>query len=182
MLGRLAAGVPIGELNIPPFLDPYFAAAPLVQVGYALFAFALGLAVSALTRRIVASMGVSLVVLLLTRFVLALVARPHYETPVRATSPVGHPLFENVPLHALRVNSGFLTTSGATSHSTGTCSGPEQVYAHCLRQHGIVARYVDYQPPSRIGDFQLIEFGIFTVLAILLFAATWWLIRRTRRL
>jgi hypothetical protein len=55
------------------------------------------------------------------------------------------------------------------------------VYEHCLHQHGVVARYFDFQPPDRIAEFRLIEFGIYVVLAVLLFVGAWRVLRRAVR-
>lgn len=128
-----------------PFSVPFFDTAPLPQLGYALFGFALGLACSVLTRRSTLSMGLSLVAFLTTRVVLAFYARPHYQTPVRAVSP--------------------------GSAVPGNAWVTETTRAH-----------VYFQPADRISDFQLIEFGIYAILAALLLVLTWSLLRRAKTL
>ncbi len=162
------------------------AAAPLPQVGYVLFAFALGLVCSVLTRRTLVAMGTSLAAFLVTRYVVGVFLRPHYESPLRASTGIGSNAPVPVPDDALRAGGGYLGASGAPASYPEACNAPRvagaQSYEDCLRGHGIAARYVDYQPPDRVGEFQAIEFGIFAVLAILLFGATWRLVRRTRRL
>lgn len=130
-----------------PYAVPFFDAAPLPQLGYALFGFALGLALSALTRRSVLSMGLSLAAFLTIRILVAFYIRPRYQTPVQvATISTGDP----VPANAwvTRIN-----------HS-----------------------HVYFQPPDRLGNFQLIEFGIYTAFAVLLLLFTWRLLHRVNSL
>jgi hypothetical protein len=177
MIYQLTDATPADGLPIAGFHPPYFAAAPLVQVGYVLFAFALGIALSALTRRTLVSMGTSLVVFLVTRFALGVFARPHYEPPMRVTFALGTGPPGGIPHHALRVGGGLLDTSGTPTPFPDACRATRGLAETCLPRHGVVGRYVDYQPPSRIADFQLIEFGIFTTLAVLLFLLTWQILR-----
>jgi hypothetical protein len=48
---------------------------------------------------------------------------------------------------------------------------------HCFAQHGYV-QWVSYQPASRFWAFQWIEGGWLVTLALLLVAATVWMVRR----
>jgi ABC-type transport system involved in multi-copper enzyme maturation permease subunit len=168
------------------FRAPFFAAAPLPLLGYVAFAFALGLALSVLTRRTLVAMGASLATFLVTRFVVASFLRPHYEAPLRSAIGIGGNGPVPLPDGALQVVGGYLGASGTPASFPDACNAPTTAgarsYEDCLRGHGIVARYVDYQPPGRIGQFQAIELGIVAVLAVLLLVVTWRLIRRTRRL
>lgn len=169
-----------------PFDTPYFGAVPLVQAGYALFGFALGLALSALCRRTVLSMGLTLVTFIVVRGAVAGAIRPHYQSPVRET----HSLRESDAMwstheHSMHVSSGYLDTAGNTVEYPHFCDIGQHTagdYQSCLAKHDIVGSYVDYQPIERLGTFHLIEFGLFTALALLLFAVTWRLLRRTSRL
>lgn len=169
-----------------PFDTPYFGAVPLVQAGYALFGFALGLLLSALCRRTVLSMGLTLVTFIVVRGVVAGAIRPHYQSPIRET----HSLRESDAMwsaheHSMHVNGGYLDTTGDTVEYPHVCDIGQSTagdYQSCLAKHDIADSYVDYQPIERLGTFQLIEFGLFTGLALLLFAVTWRLMRRNTRL
>jgi hypothetical protein len=170
------------------FSMPDFQAVPLVQVGYALFGFALGLVASALTRRTVLSMGLTAAGYIAVRVFVANVWRPYYQTPIRVSEPVGSegsamPLSETMRLY---VDSGWLDAAGNPVDYPITCMNTSysevgQQY-DCLRQNGAVSYYSDYQPGDRLGAFRLIEFGIFVALAAALFVLAWRLTRRVRRL
>ena len=181
-----SASPPFGYIN--PFQPPYFGAAVLPQIGYTVFGFALGLCLSALTRRTVLAMGLSLAFFLTTRMLVAGLWRPYYQAPERATTPIGqHGIarFPGLPDNTLTVDYGLLNTAGNPVDYPTACqsvpSGPD-AFDNCLRDHGIASHYYDYQPADRLGTFQLIEFGIFTALALALLLITWRLTRRTTRL
>jgi hypothetical protein len=170
------------------FSMPFFQVVPLVQVGYTLFGFALGLVTSALARKSVLSLGLTTVVYIAVRVFVAHAWRPYYQTPVREVSPLEAPGW-SAPLSdtaRLYVDSGYLDTAGnpvdyPTACITRHYSEAEQHY-DCLRQNGVVSYYQDYQPGERLGVFRLIEFGVFVVLAAALFVLAWRLTRRVRRL
>jgi len=132
-------------------------------------------------------MGLTLVTFTVVRGVVAGVFRPYYQTPVRTTLPLDeHPGGLSMPEQALYVESGYLDSTGEPMQS------PEACYSHtptelderltCLREHDVTAHYTDYQPVERLDEFHLVEFGLFTGLAVLLFALTWRLLRRHTRL
>ena len=166
------------------FWMPFFEAAPLVQVGFALFGLALGLAVSALSRRTVLSMGLTLVIFTVVRMFVAGVLRPYYQAPVRDVRPFGAPGGWARPEKALYVDGGYLDAAGEPIDFPMACASSASMAEHqaCMREHGVVDTYRAYQPIERVDEFRLIEFGIFAGLAILLFLLTWRLMRRTTRL
>jgi|GEM_PF-6858055 len=181
-----AATTPM-HLRLAVFDGRLFEAAPLVQMGYALFGFALGLVLSALCRRTVLAMGLTLVTFTVVRGLVAGVFRPYYQTPVRAISPLDERSGGlSVPEKALYVDSGYLGATGEPIQA------PEACYSNtipnlderltCLREHDITTRYTDYQPVERLDEFHLVEFGLFTAGAVLLFGLTWRLMRRHTRL
>lgn len=173
-----------GDQALGAFGSPFFEAAPLVQVGYVLFGFALGLATSAITRRTVVSIGLTAGIFFAVRLILAAAARPYYQTPERVTGPLGaqEPIFDWSRQH-LSVDSGRLDAMGNEVAYTFTCGGGgQQEYLACMREHGVVERFVDYQPIDRLPAFHLIEFGICTGLAAGLLALTWAVTRKTTRL
>lgn len=168
------------------FGSPFFEAVPLVQVGYVLFGLALGLTISTLARRTVLSMGLTFGIFAVVRMVVAGVLRPYYMDPVREISPISASPSSglSIPEQALWVEGGLVNGAGETVEFPDVCfaniSDQSQRNA-CLREHGVVGRFRDYQPIERLNEFQLIEFGIFTILAVLLFLITWRLMRRATR-
>ncbi|MGP4017813.1 ABC transporter permease [Saccharopolyspora sp. 5N708] len=179
---------------IPPFATVGFELSIPVQLGYALFGFSLGLALSALTRRTVASMGITLIVFTAARVFIATVARPSYVAPVRQTTSLEGP-YPGIALGAdvMHLDAGYLDTAGNTvSYSSPAYDGCSRVASNspspdtyqailnsCLTDHGVIHRYADYQPADRLLTFQLIETGIFLALAAALLAVTWLRIRKS---
>ncbi|MBV8931798.1 MAG: hypothetical protein JO285_04485, partial [Kutzneria sp.] len=72
-----------------PFTTTGFELWPPMQVVYALFGLALGVAISAVTRRTVMAMGVTLAAFIAARVLIAVWARPIYLPPMRSTFPIG---------------------------------------------------------------------------------------------
>ncbi|MEU4742722.1 hypothetical protein AB0G02_19970 [Actinosynnema sp. NPDC023658] len=169
-----------------PFDSQPFEAAPQVQVGYALFGFALGVACSAITRRTVPAMGVTLVVFLVVRFLVARVWRPYFLVPLHRVGPYD----EYAAYWSLHTGSdgswvidrGYADVAGnETPFPTGCESAPSRTdYARCLDEHGV--RFIsDYHPADRLVPFQWFEFAIFAVLAAALFALAFARVRRAHR-
>lgn len=169
--------------SINPFGMPYFEAVPLVQVGYTLFGFALGLVLSMTTRRTLLSMGLALAGFIITRAVVATTLRPHYLPPVRVTSPLGADGPFDRPEDVLYVDAGLLGPAGNPVDYPQACMVGRRTtqaeHLDCMHEHGVVGTYREYQPAGRLDTFQLIEFGLFTVLAVALFLLAW---RGTRRM
>ncbi|QWF76704.1 hypothetical protein [Amycolatopsis sp. CA-230715] len=168
------------------FRSPYFDDVALTQAAYALFGFALGLAVSAICRRTVVSMGVTAALFVGVRAGIERFVRPYFQSPVRQTSPLGveGPATNELPPNTLTVDSGYLDGAGTTMDYPRSCSGSYRSageYYSCLRQNGIVAHYRDTQPPERLGFFQLAEFGLFVVLAAVLLVVALRVVRRMAR-
>ena len=154
-----------------------------LQVSYALFGFALGVAVSGLVRRTVLSIGLTAV--LFTGVRLAVLNwRPTFLPPLTAVLPPRGPTYGNdVGPGALQI--GFGQTVDAAGRPT---SVPFDCYdirtdvwnIPCEKAHGAVATYQDYQPAGRLLPFHLIEFGIFGVLTAALIAFAVYRLRANR--
>jgi hypothetical protein len=162
--------------------DPLlFDARPLVQAAYAAFGFALGLTFSALTRRTVLSMGLTLLVYGGVRLLVAAVLRPYYQSPVRVLSPTATHIYPTRPPDTLYVAYGFADAAGnEVPDPHPGCAGNLPNLADfdaCVRSRA-VNTYVDYQPADRLGAFQAIEFGLFMLLTAALVALA---LNRTRR-
>ncbi|MFI6317026.1 ABC transporter permease [Nonomuraea sp. NPDC050556] len=77
-----------GETYAARMTPLVFGARGIVPIGYAAFAFALGVAAGILLRRTVLAMAVTLAVYAAVLFTVTFVARPHLLPPDRATVPV----------------------------------------------------------------------------------------------
>lgn len=168
------------------FRSPYFDDVALTQAGYALFGFALGLAVSAICRRTVVSMGVTLTLFVVVRALVERLVRPYFQAPVRETNPIGveGPATSTAMPNTLSVDSGYLDGAGAPMDYPRACTNSYHTaadYYTCLRQNGAVANYRDLQPPERLGFFQFVEFGLYVVLAAALLVVALRVVRRMAR-
>ncbi|RKT57513.1 ABC transporter permease [Saccharothrix australiensis] len=154
------------------FEDEHFEAMPLLQIGYAAFGFALGLAFSAVTRRTVLSMAVTLGAFVATRFAVAKFWRPHYQAPERVLWPFGtrdQGSSDRIDDGVMYVKSGYTDAAGNPVEYPLECNvrsaGPDNGFDTCMREHGVVNTYLDYQPVDRVVPFQLIETALFVIAA-----------------
>lgn len=151
-----------------------------LQVGYALFGFALGLALGVLLRRTVPAIGATIVLYAVVRYAVVLL-RPFYESPARVTYPrASH--WAGLAPDSLYVGGGYADVAGravdVTSCSAGAGPVSQQAYDACLTSRGAVDYFDDFQPAERLGTFRLIETAIFVALAALLFGAAVLKLRR----
>lgn len=153
-----------------------------LQVAYVVFGFALGLAVSALLRRVVPAMGVTAVVFLGARFGLSQY-RPYYLTPVHLVTTL--PSFPNpyIGNNGLALQYGMVDANGqpvdiANFACMRTADSAASYFA-CLRSGGVVGQFVDYQPDYRLTALRYIEVAIFLVLAAVLFGVVRLRMRRS---
>jgi hypothetical protein len=173
----------LGQFN-PLGIVAFESSIPL-QMSYALFGFALGIAFGAVLRRTVAAMGASLVVFVLVRWSLAVFGRKHYEIPVHYVGPVTQQ-GPDIPMAAL-LDEGNLGPGGALGAYPPACyvtrSQPlsSTQFAACAKSHGLGSSYLDYQPLSRVPTFQLIEFGIYLVLTAGCLFVAYRSVRRSQR-
>jgi hypothetical protein len=151
-----------------------------LQIMYALFGFALGVAVSALLRRTVGSIAVTLVVFAAARFAVG-AWRLTFLPPLRHVQPPSGYLYGAPEPGAVQLGLDHIVNAAGNDISL-----PNQCYSMttgeldlgCARAHGAVAAYVDYQPPSRLLPFHLIELGIFAVLTAILLTVAVRCVRR----
>ncbi|MFJ6675341.1 ABC transporter permease [Actinosynnema sp. NPDC091369] len=165
-----------------PFYSDAFEAAPQVQVGYAAFGFALGLAFSAITRRTVLSMGLTLGVYLAVRAAVAGFWRPFYQEPLRKVETYGQHTGWNPDNVTWTVRSSYSDAAGNEITFPQGCSDTRSYvdFTECMDDRGV--HFVsEYHPIDRLVPFQLIEAGIFLAFAagLLVLAFTW--VRRARR-
>jgi hypothetical protein len=171
-----------------PFESGLFEAAPQVQVGYAAFGFALGLAFSAVTRRTVLSMGLTVGVFVAVRGLVASAWRPYFQEPVRVIEPFdAHTRSSNGFWGAggkgsWAVDGGYSDASGKLVPFPKECGGSQTLddFGQCMNDKGV--HYLsEFHPVERLAAFQWFEFGIFAVLAAGLFALAFVWVRRARR-
>ncbi len=178
-----------------------FGARGIVPIGYAAFAFTLGVLVGLLVRRTIAAMAVTLAVIAAVQIAFPLAVRPHLISPVRHTTAVtaaaireingngpGDQLTgiglgnSDVPGGAWVISGQTTTASGSTALGAmpSACGASMQDFATCAT--AIAGKNlkltVVYQPANRYWSFQLIETAIYLAVAALLTWACFWLIRR----
>ncbi|MEV6523873.1 ABC transporter permease subunit [Longispora sp. NPDC051575] len=193
-------------VRIPRFAPELFDARGIVPVGFAAFAFALGLTVGILVRRTVPAVAVTLALFAVVQVAVPLAVRPHLAEPARVTTAI---TADNIS--GLMIGSGGRMSvmvdlsqpggwilSNETVDAAGKVVGamPESVSAKCTpdgsQTGGIRMRdecytnisqlgyrqQVIYHPAGRYWAFQWAETAIFLVLALGLAAFSFWWIRR----
>lgn len=172
-------------LELGRFTPPVFDGQGLVPLGYAAFAFLLGVTAGLFIRRTIPAMAVTLAVFAVVQVLWGGWARPHLIAPLHAVYSIA-----TVALQSLGSGNGghlYLTAGGrsgewilgshavnaaghAVRYAPAACqhafSGPDS-FQNCLARAGIKVA-VTYQPAGRFWDFQLLETGIFLALAVLL--------------
>lgn len=156
-----------------------------------LFAFAVGAFAGALLRRTVVAMVVTLVGYVAVRFPVEEYLRPHYQTPklriMDAGVDPGGALGRGVDWV---VQNGLIERSGRRLSLAEEYGLMRQVYGNNQALHGLdspyeryllehgIRRFDEYHPNGSFWTFQLIEAGLFAGLAVVLLAATIWVVRR----
>jgi hypothetical protein len=174
----------------------YFGARGIVPIGYALFAFVLGVTMGMLIRRTVPAMAATLAIYIAAVVSMPLWIRAHLAPAVHTTTPLDLSRIDRLmlkPRGAMEVVSGVtphgawvLTNTSITSAGqifTGPANpqycGDEAPDA-CLNWIGSLGLRQDitYQPASHFWPLQLAESGIFIAAAVLLSAFCFWWTRR----
>jgi hypothetical protein len=154
-----------------------------VLVGYALFAFALGVLAGTLTGKVLPAMAITLGGFLATRVAVALLLRPRFLPYRRRTYPIvsGTPAEPNqlagdwVISRAVYSAQGIKLTPG--SGSQALCD--QTTAAQCLAKYGAGAYNQElFQPADRFWLFQGIETALFVALAMVLLLLAVHLVRR----
>jgi hypothetical protein len=191
---------PIDTVNMNRFQTGVFGERGIAPIGYAAFAFALGVAAGLLIRRTVPAMAATLVVFAAVRLAFQDWVRQHFATPltfsqhlnahIGAINICNGPGCPGMPPGAWVFSSGMVNGAGQFVSQIGCADGvrvrngsrppsPAKLQAafdHCVAQYRDVA---SYQPPGRYWSFQWYETTCFIALALLLGAfCFWWLHRR----
>lgn len=158
------------------YWQPVFEAAIPLAIGYAVFGFAIGLAASAVWRRVIPAMATALAGFAGIRLLISTLVRPylflHLITPVQWITPVT----DNGSPDGLWLDFHYLNTAGQAVPEDAAFAGiqltPDTNVNQVLLKHGVVKDVIVYQPASRVGTFQLAELAIYLVLiAIAVFIA-----------
>jgi len=191
-LGRAAGlGAPAGALIQGRFTQLIFASHGITPLGYAAFAFALGVTAGALIRRTIPAMAVTLAVFAALQIAMPLWIRPHFapaDRTVIATSPGNEaggatgPGGDTLTLVATSLpgqpgawilSSGPVNAAGqpvSTVPAACTASSIENNlpdFDGCLTSQG-VREAISYQPASRYWPFQWAETALYLALALAL--------------
>lgn len=153
---------------------------PGIQVAYALFGLALGVAVGAVVRRLVPAMAITLVLFGLVRFTTFL-SYAHWLPSLRALGPatVGDGNAMSVYGEGSAVlTKGYLDAAGNQVEFPMDCYRG-QIDDTCPLRHGVAHVFYDYQPFDRLPIFQLLLLGVYLVLTVGLFALAWYRLRRS---
>jgi len=183
------------SLSINRFSAPLFGATGIAPVGYAAFAFALGVTAGVLIRRTLPAMAITLAIFAAIQIFWPALVRPHLIPPVHGTEPLSAVTFNGIftsnngqlfmTIGSIRGQAGDWVTSGRAVDATGkaayapsACAQLSNTFIPCLARHGI-RMAVTYQPASRYWALQWCETGAFLALALGLGGFCYWRIRRS---
>jgi hypothetical protein len=196
---------PLDAAGVNRFDPVNFGYHGVVPVGYAVFAFALGVAAGVLLRRTVAAMGATLVALIVARLAVEHWLRPNFASPLHESisfltappalhlqAPAGTlalvPGQVNIPngwvlSTTVADSSGHALTSQHLLHACPalgqlSAAGPAAAHACIDKLSATFHTVVTYQPASRFWAFQWAEMGVFLVAALALCGLTYWWLRR----
>jgi hypothetical protein len=188
-----------GGFTVPRLSPLAFDARGIAPLGYAAFAFALGVTAGVLIRKTLPAMAITLVIFAVVQFVMPNYVRPHLIPPVHATAPMNaydnNEIMISSPGNTMTLVGNF-SKPGAWMLSNQTVTSSGQLFtgpagAACLGNSTPNAcsnwinslhlrQSVSYQPASRFWPLQFIETGIYLVLAAGLGLVCAWQVRRRR--
>jgi hypothetical protein len=188
-------------LGMGPLSPLAFDAHGITPLGYAAFAFTLGVTAGVLIRRAIPAMAVTLVIFAAIQVAMPLWIRPHLFPPARTTAAISS--FTSLPtqvgpggsfafgvqvlpsqpgawiLSAGAVNAAGhpVSTNPAACKSLALSGSP--AWTQCLTSHGIRIA-VTYQPTSRYWAIQGTETAVYLVVAAALAGYCFWRLSRRR--
>jgi hypothetical protein len=187
----LSAAGRLGPRNGGSFHPFNFGIEHVSPVAYALFAFAFGAFVGAVSRRTLVAMTTGLAAFIVARFVLSpLVERLAPTQRLEVVPGTGMSVRQD---GSLVVASGWLDASGqpvpgdraraliqsckSTPQGSGTPES-QQAFLACLPKSGLAKEYADFVPESQAWQVHLVDASIYGGLAILLLVGTALVLRR----
>ncbi|SOD74592.1 hypothetical protein SAMN05892883_3778 [Jatrophihabitans sp. GAS493] len=176
----------IDEVNNSRFQEDIFNERNIAPIGYAAFAFALGVCAGILLRRTLPAMAVTLVGYIVMQVLVLTSIRPHFRSPLRAVGPIDPPPGilpkTGTPAVGLTHSGDWIISNYVTDASGHSVSSIEiRPDSECLNTGHCLADYqqhVTYQPAGRYWTFQWYEFSLYVGLAAILIGLSFWLIRR----
>jgi len=185
-----------GIFVLPRLAPEVFGGRGVVPLGYAAFAFVLGVTIGIAVRRTLPAMALLLVVFVVTQVVMATAVRPNLIAPVRATVPItaadltfiGISGNVNVTIpqpgawlasqHTINAAGQPAAAPAWVLQCPGTSPGhPDQACFARLARLGY-RQEVSYQPAGRFWALQADETAIYLALAAALAGLCGWLVRR----
>src|ERR1022692_502632 len=181
-------------------IDPLvFDARGIAPIGYAAFAFALGVTAGVLIRRTLPAMAATLAVFATLQIAWPQLIRPHLIAPVRATSALNTANLNELVIGnnntmevveaankpgAWVLSNQTITPAGHPFHGppTPACLSSTQSFQACQASVKTLhlRQVLIYQPASRYWAFQWYETAIYLALAIGLAGVCFWWLRRRR--
>jgi hypothetical protein len=186
---------PIQKVEMDRLTPLIFGASGIAPIGYAAFAFALGVTAGALLRRTLPAIAITLVVFAAIQGAMPLWVRPHLIPPVQTDSALNIASLTstgsdngllmvgasvNVP-GAWILSNQIITPAGqpASTEPPQACGQNVPIQAcdtYIASLH--LRQAVTYQPASRYWPLQWYETAIFTALALILAGLSYWSISR----
>jgi hypothetical protein len=201
--GPIDTAAPFAKGNSITFLRLGFMLFPargVTPLGYAAFAFALGVTAGVLTRRTVPAMAATLATFLLIQIAWPIWVRPHLIPPAQTSAAL---TAANIPDAQLAVGPGGSTIlvpslPGMTGdwtlstqnidpagrpfnvNSVSACQGNTPQACNTTLSSLHLRAVITYQPASRFWALQWVETGIFLAAALVLAGFCFWSIRSRR--
>lgn len=176
-----------------------FDARGVAPLGYAAFAFALGVTVGVLVRRTLPAMAITLVIFAVVQVAMPTLVRPHLIPPVEVTAPFHPEAAAEIVMTAAQGGPTTMTVTGKfarpaawilsnqtitpsgkvfTGPATQACLGNSVQACNAWIASKNLRQRVTYQPASRFWPLQGIETTIYLALAAGLGWLCLWRIRR----
>jgi hypothetical protein len=189
-----AGGFPAGQSQLSRFSAVVFAARGITPIGYAAFAFVLGVTAGLVIRRTVPAMALTLALFAAAQIIVPTWVRPHLVTPATSTAPVTVSLTNAVVDHngqltvpvrmpgAWIISNQTITTTGRVFvlPNIAACqTGTQQACNAWLSQQNLRQR-ITYQPADRYWVFQWYETAIYLAAGAVLAGFCLWRIHRHR--
>ena len=188
---------PIDKVSPETMTPEVFGARGIVPIGYAAFAFAVGVTAGLLIRRTLPAMATTLAIVVGAQIAMALWIRGYLISPVRASLPLDSSSLKQFFIDSDRNMevTGTVDVPGAWVVSNRTVTGTGQLFTGpadpiacqpyagpraCAEWVGSLhlKQLVAYQPGSRFWALQWYETTIFLAIATLLAGVCFWWVRR----
>jgi hypothetical protein len=174
---------PIDQVNGNQFSAAVFGARDLVPIGYAAFAFGLGVLAGITTRRTLTAMAVTLVGYVAVRLSFAFWIRPRLLPPLSTVVPMDDGRAPQLLGDGPGAQAGRWILSQTMTDPSGTVVDSIRISSDdpCVATRSCLSGYrltTVYQPADRYWTFQWMEFAIFVGLGLGLIGVTYWWLRR----